>query len=162
MIIGSILDWKKAGEKIRSWKYCRRAVSAEVRSVARNPEKWNSLLSHCGISSSALCSPLSFSPVTVHLFLFHLEWPLLIYLEENNFPMHIDEIIRNKTFVCNVHQIFKPVLNDILEWAVAQCFSGWEYSLAWPRPLCPVWLWKCYQQIPESTNGRSQCSRRWD
>lgn len=104
---------------------------------------------------------LSFSPIIVHLVLFQGGWTLLRYLE-NNLIVHINGIIRDILFMWMRTEISHTLINNILEWMVGQCFSGWKYPLAWPRPLRPVWLWKCHQQISESTNWGSQCSRRWD
>lgn len=41
----------------------------------------------------------------------------------------------------------KQTLNIFFVWVIL-CLSvmlpGWKHPAAWPWPLCPVWLWKCY------------------
>lgn len=138
-----------------------RTVSAEVRNEPGN-RKMRLLLPYVEWPLFALTT-LIFPCCCVSCFV-PLGWPLLIYLEDNKFLVHINGIIINKIilFMLMRSKISHILLNDILEWMVGECFSGWKYPLARPRPLRLVWLWKRHQQIPESANWRSECSRRWD
>lgn len=77
--------------------FSMRTFSAEVRNVAGSRNRKMRLLPpHCGVTS--FCPSTLLFPGNVRRVLFHLGWALLISLEENNFPVHINGVIRNEVF----------------------------------------------------------------
>lgn len=39
---------------------------------------------------------------------------------------------------------------------------GGKYSSSWPGTLCALWLWKCHQPLPKSTDRRGGSFRGWN